>query len=74
MFDVYLHKVRKLIFCTGKVYYDLLKERSAKEKNDTIAITRIEQVLLPGDRYIMLLWFTTKKLCEMSKSSCFEKT
>ncbi|XP_046859710.1 2-oxoglutarate dehydrogenase-like, mitochondrial [Xenia sp. Carnegie-2017] len=36
--------VKKLIFCTGKVYYDLLKEREDRELNADIAITRIEQL------------------------------
>ncbi len=36
--------MRKLIFCTGKIYYDLVKERHAKDKEDVIAIARIEQV------------------------------
>lgn len=37
-------KVKKLLFCCGKVYYELAKERSAKDKDSEIAITRIEQV------------------------------
>ena len=36
--------VKKLIFCTGKVYYDLTKERTQKEKVSDIAITRVEQL------------------------------
>jgi len=36
-------KVRKLILCSGKVYYDLLAAREAKEIND-IAIARVEQI------------------------------
>ncbi len=35
--------VKKVIFCTGKVYYDLLKEREEKERQD-VAIVRIEQL------------------------------
>ena len=38
------NKVRKLIFCTGKIYYDLIKERQSKNKEETVAIVRIEQV------------------------------
>lgn len=37
--------VKKLIFCSGKVYYDLIYEREKKELNDQIAIARIEQVI-----------------------------
>lgn len=36
--------VKKLIFCTGKVFYDLKKAREDKKLNDSIAITRVEQV------------------------------
>lgn len=36
-------KVRKVILCTGKVYYDLV-ERRAVEKADDIAIVRLEQI------------------------------
>lgn len=36
--------VKKLIFCTGKVYYDLKKAREDKKLNDSVAITRVEQV------------------------------
>jgi len=35
-------KARKLIICSGKVYYDLLEEREKREIND-IAIIRLEQ-------------------------------
>ncbi|ALJ05275.1 2-oxoglutarate dehydrogenase subunit E1 [Pseudalgibacter alginicilyticus] len=35
--------VKKLVFCTGKFYYDLLAERE-NLKNDTIALVRIEQL------------------------------
>jgi 2-oxoglutarate dehydrogenase E1 component len=32
-----------VIFCTGKVYYDLLKERTARQADD-VALIRIEQL------------------------------
>lgn len=35
-------KAKRLVFCSGKVYYDLIKEQTEEEK-DTIAIARIEQ-------------------------------
>ena len=35
--------VRKLLFCTGKVYYDLLAARTAADRKD-IAILRFEQI------------------------------
>nr|KAF6294167.1 oxoglutarate dehydrogenase L [Pipistrellus kuhlii] len=37
-------RVRRLIFCTGKVYYDLVKERSTQCLEDQVAITRLEQI------------------------------
>ncbi|HEY2342471.1 MAG TPA: 2-oxoglutarate dehydrogenase E1 component, partial [Chthoniobacteraceae bacterium] len=36
-------KVRRIVFCTGKVYYDLLKYRDAQKRTDT-AFIRIEQL------------------------------
>ena len=36
--------VKRNIFCTGKVYYDLLKERETRGLEDTVALTRIEQL------------------------------
>ncbi len=36
-------KVKKLVFCTGKFYYDLLAEREKLERED-IALVRIEQL------------------------------
>jgi 2-oxoglutarate dehydrogenase E1 component len=35
-------KIRRVVICSGKVYYDLLQERRAKEITD-IAIVRLEQ-------------------------------
>lgn len=36
--------VKKLLFCSGKVYYDLKKARSEKNLEKDIAIARVEQV------------------------------
>mmetsp|Transcript_1217 Transcript_1217/g.1983 ORF Transcript_1217/g.1983 Transcript_1217/m.1983 type:complete len:1018 (+) Transcript_1217:119-3172(+) len=42
--------VRRLIFCTGKVYYDLINTRTEKNVQD-VAIVRIEQIApFPFDR------------------------
>lgn len=36
--------VKRIIFCSGKVYYDLVKERAARGFDDSVAIARLEQV------------------------------
>ncbi|KAL6428974.1 hypothetical protein ACFW04_008058 [Cataglyphis niger] len=36
--------VKKVLLCTGKVYYDLIVERQEKQLEDKIAIIRIEQL------------------------------
>lgn len=36
--------VRKLIFCSGKTYYDLIKARTAHKLESDISIVRIEQL------------------------------
>jgi len=36
--------VKKVVFCTGKVYYDIKKARAAKNLDSDIAIARVEQV------------------------------
>ncbi|XP_036430123.1 2-oxoglutarate dehydrogenase-like, mitochondrial [Colossoma macropomum] len=37
-------KVKRVIFCTGKVYYELAKERKQLKLEDTVAIVRLEQI------------------------------
>ena len=37
-------KVKRLLFCSGKVYYDLVKERAGKDLDAEVAIARVEQV------------------------------
>uniref|UniRef100_A0A8B9KTH1 2-oxoglutarate dehydrogenase complex component E1 n=1 Tax=Astyanax mexicanus TaxID=7994 RepID=A0A8B9KTH1_ASTMX len=37
-------EVKRLIFCTGKVYYELTRERKTRNMEDTVAIARIEQL------------------------------
>ncbi len=41
--DDKIKKAKKLIFCTGKVYYDLIQERDKRKNKDT-AIIRLEQL------------------------------
>ena len=44
-------KVTRMIFCTGKVYYDLVKGRETASQQSTTAIVRLEQIYpLHGDR------------------------
>lgn len=48
-------KVRRILLCSGKVYYDLLERRQA-EKIDDIAIVRIEQLYpFPAKRLAKVL-------------------
>ncbi|MAL83868.1 MAG: 2-oxoglutarate dehydrogenase E1 component, partial [Idiomarina sp.] len=41
--DLNPKKVKRVVFCSGKVYYDLLKERREREQED-VALIRIEQL------------------------------
>jgi len=44
-------KEKRVVFCTGKVYYDIVAER-AKRSIDDIAVIRIEQLYpFPHDEY-----------------------
>lgn len=36
-------KVRKVVFCSGQVYYDLIAERTKRGMND-VALVRVEQL------------------------------
>jgi 2-oxoglutarate dehydrogenase E1 component len=41
--DVDLKKVKRVLFCSGKIYYELL-ERKIQDKRKDIAIVRVEQL------------------------------
>lgn len=41
--DIDAAKVERVVFCSGKVYYELLQERR-KQEIDNIAIVRVEQL------------------------------
>jgi 2-oxoglutarate dehydrogenase E1 component len=48
-------KVRRVVFCSGKVYYDLLERRRAS-RDDTVAIVRIEELYpFPAEDYQAIL-------------------
>ena len=47
-------KVRKILFCSGKIYFDLL-ERKERDKHDDIVIARVEQLYpVPQDKMLEL--------------------
>ncbi len=53
--DIAAKNVDRLIFCAGKVYYDLLNKRR-ENKLQNVAIVRIEQLYpFPEDRYRQIL-------------------
>lgn len=48
-------KVRKILFCSGKIYYDLL-ERKERDKIEDVVIARVEQLYpTPQDKMIELV-------------------
>lgn len=46
-----LKKVKRAIFCTGKIYYDLLAKKEA-DKRDDVAIIRLEQLYPLAEKQI----------------------
>ena len=38
--------VKRIVFCSGKVYYELVKQREETDLTDSVAISRLEQVRL----------------------------
>jgi 2-oxoglutarate dehydrogenase E1 component len=53
--DIKPSTVTRVVFCSGKVYFDLLKARR-EAKTDTVAIVRIEQLYpFPSDEYEAVL-------------------
>ncbi len=61
-------KIRRIIFCSGKVYYDLLEARAARieagEKLDDVYLLRIEQ-LYPMPKKALLKMLAKFKQAEM---------
>ena len=53
--DLQASKVRRVVFCSGKVYFDLLEARRAEELRD-VAIVRVEQLYpFPSEDYAAAL-------------------
>jgi 2-oxoglutarate dehydrogenase E1 component len=53
--DLPAAKVRRVVFCSGKVYFDLLEARRAEERRD-VAIVRVEQLYpFPSEDYAAAL-------------------
>jgi 2-oxoglutarate dehydrogenase E1 component len=53
--DVPVEPVRRIVFCAGKVYFDLLKARRKEGVRD-VALVRIEQLYpFPGEEYAAVL-------------------
>jgi 2-oxoglutarate dehydrogenase E1 component len=53
--DLPVSKVRRVVFCSGKVYFDLLEARRAEEARD-VAIVRIEQLYpFPSEDYASVM-------------------
>ncbi len=63
-------KVRKILFCSGKIYYDLL-ERKERDKHDDIVIARVEQLYpLPQDKMIAVTQkYPTAEVCWVQEES-----
>ncbi len=53
--DIPAKDVRRVVFCSGKVYFDLLKARRKEERRD-VALARIEQLYpFPNEEYQAIL-------------------
>ena len=53
--DIAVEPVRRIVFCAGKVYFDLLKARRKEGLRD-VAVVRIEQLYpFPGEEYAAIL-------------------
>ncbi|MEQ8206436.1 MAG: 2-oxoglutarate dehydrogenase E1 component, partial [Woeseia sp.] len=53
--EIPLEKTRRVVFCSGKVYYDLLEARQAHDVED-VALVRIEQLYpFPIDEYAAIV-------------------
>ena len=49
-------RIRRVVFCSGKVYYDLLEARRADKNIDDIALVRLEQLYpFPHEEYAEII-------------------
>lgn len=57
--------VQKVLFCSGRVYYDLMKERERLGLNEEVAVVRVEQLFPFPYRKLaqVLAQFPTARLC-----------
>lgn len=50
-----LKQVKRILLCSGKIYYDLMNKREALERND-VAIIRVEQLFpFPADQLLKII-------------------
>lgn len=42
--DARVRKARRVVLCTGKIYYDLVEERAERKLEDSVALIRVEQL------------------------------
>lgn len=56
--------VKKLVFCSGKVYYDLVQERDDHEQVESVALIRVEQVF-NGISFLNNLFYFFYFLCNI---------
>lgn len=64
-FSVKPEGIKKILFCTGKVYYDLVEERKKNKLEDKIAIIRIEQ-LCPFPYHLIAHEITKYPKCKVT--------
>lgn len=58
--------VKRIIFCTGRVYYDLIKARREKGLEGEIAISTVEQVSFLSKRHIGLLLISSRLFLDLT--------
>src|SRR5262249_43297588 len=54
-------KTKRVLICSGKVYYDLVEERKARNAQDDVAIVRIEQIYPLAEEHVTEILGAYKK-------------